>query len=80
MDLGIVIAIVGSTVAIIGVVISLMFWARQEINGVREELHEDRKDFLQILRSLETTITAIRIENKDFHYRLLEIERKRNID
>jgi hypothetical protein len=70
MDLGIIIAISVGTVSIIGVVISMMFWCRQESNSLRAEAKEDRKDLLQISRNIET-------EMKDFHYRLLEIERAR---
>jgi hypothetical protein len=70
MDLGIIIAIVGTGAALIGVVISMMFWVRQEANSLRAEAKEDRKDLLQISRNIET-------EMKDFHYRLLEIERAR---
>ena len=70
MDLGIIIAISVGTVSIIGVVISMMFWCRQEANSLRAEAKEDRKDLLQISRNIET-------EMKDFHYRLLEIDRAR---
>lgn len=70
MDLGIIIAIVGTGAALIGVVISMMFWVRQEANSLRAEAKEDRKDLMQISRNIET-------EMKDFHYRLLEIERAR---
>lgn len=48
----------------------MMFWVRQEANSLRAEAKEDRKDLLQISRNIET-------EMKDFHYRLLEIERAR---
>lgn len=77
MDVGIIVAIVGSAVAIIGVVISMMFWCRSEANSLRQEMKEDRKDLLQISRNLESAVIAIRDEVKDFHHRLLEIERSR---
>lgn len=70
MDLGIIIAIVGSAMAIIGVIISMMFWVRSEGNELRKEQKEDRRDILQLIRSME-------IEMKDFHYKLIEIERSR---
>lgn len=70
MDLGIIIAVVGSSVAIIGVVISMMFWVRQEANDLRSEQREDRKDLIQISRNIE-------IEMQDFHAKLLEIEKNR---
>lgn len=70
IDVGIIIAIVGSTMAIIGVVISMMFWVRSEANLLRSEAKEDRKDLIQISRNIE-------IEMKDFHHRLIEIERQK---
>lgn len=70
MDTGVAIAVAASAVAVVGVVISMMFWARQEANSLRGEAKEDRKDILQLVRSIE-------LEMKDFHYRLLEIERNR---
>ena len=69
-DMGIIIAIVGTGLAMIGIVIAMMFWSRSEANSLRSEAKEDRKDLLQISRNIET-------EMKDFHYRLLEIERNR---
>ena len=77
MDLGILIAVVGSTVSIVTVMIALIFWARSESNSVRSEMKEDRKDFLQLVRGIENAINEMKIENKDFHYRLLEIEKTR---
>ena len=71
MDNGIIIAISGSTIAIVGVVIAMMFWCRQESNSVREAQKEDRKDILELIRAIEK-------EMRDFHHRLLEIERARN--
>ena len=70
MDWAIIISIVGSAMAIIGVVISMMFWVRTESNSLRQDAKEDRKDLLTIVRVIEN-------EMKDFHYRLLEIERNR---
>lgn len=69
-DLGIIIAISGSTIAIVGVIIAMMFWVRNESNSLREEAKEDRKDLLTLVRVIEN-------EMKDFHYRLLEIEKNR---
>ena len=54
----------------------LWFWQRSESNGDRRELQnimrEDRKEIMQLLRNVEN-------EMKDFHDRLLEIERNRKI-
>ena len=68
--MGLIIALVGSTISIIGVVIAMMFWVRSEANTLRVEAKEDRKDLVQISRNMEA-------EMKDFHYRLLEIEKSR---
>lgn len=70
MDLGIIIAITGTGIAVVGAVLSMMFWSRSEANSLRAEAKEDRKDLLQISRNIE-------MEMRDFHYRLLEIERSR---
>lgn len=69
-DIGLIIAIVGTGIAMIGVVIAMMFWVRQESNSLRSEAKEDRKDILNLIRSIE-------MEMKDFHFRLLEIERSK---
>lgn len=69
-NISLVIAIVGSAIAIVGVVIAMMFWVRSEGNSLRAEQKEDRKDLMQLVRSIE-------MEMKDFHYKLLEIERNR---
>lgn len=70
MGIELIIAIVGSAIAIIGVVISMMFWMRSEANSMRSDQKEDRKDILELIRSIDK-------EMKDFHFRLLEIERSR---
>jgi len=58
----------------LGIIIPLFLWIRGESNADRREtqniLREDRKDFF-------TLITEIKDEMKDFHHRLLEIERSR---
>ena len=69
-NLGLIIAIVGTGIALIGVVISMMFWVRQEANGLRADAKEDRKELLQISRNIE-------LEMRDFHNRLCLIEEKR---
>lgn len=70
MELGVIIAITGSSVAIIGVVISMMFWCRQESNSLRQDAKEDRREFMQISRDIQ-------MEMKDFHHQLLEIQKER---
>lgn len=77
-NLGIIIAIVGTGIAIVAVVMSMMFWVRQEANQLRAEQKEDRKDLLQISRNLENVIQAMQIEMKDFHQKLIDIEMKKS--
>ena len=62
-DLGIIIAIVGSAIAIVGVMIALFLWTRGEANA-------DRRDIVNL-------IVAIKEEMKDFHARLCVIEERR---
>jgi Flp pilus assembly protein TadB len=76
MNLEIIVAIMGSTIAIVGVVVAMMFWVRQEANALRAEAKEDRKDFIQISRNLENYVYAIQSEMKDFHNRLCIIEER----
>ena len=76
-SISLIIAIVGTGIAIGGVVIAMMFWCRGEANTLRAEAKEDRKDLLQISRNLELAVMAIQTEVKDFHKRLCEIEAKR---
>jgi hypothetical protein len=68
--IGIIVAIVGVGIANVGVVISMMFWVRQESNSVRTDQKEDRRELLQISRNIEN-------EMKDFHRQLLEIQRSK---
>ena len=74
---GIIIAIVGTGATLVGTVISMMFWVRQETNMLRAEAKEDRKDFLQISRNLENVMVSMDKEMKEFHNRLIDIERQR---
>jgi hypothetical protein len=74
MELGIIIAIVGSAIGIIAIVIAMFLWLRSEANNDRRYIsaiqRDDRKDILELIRSIE-------FEIKDFHYKLIEIERGR---
>lgn len=76
-DIGLIIAIVGVGLAIIGVVISMMFWSRTEANSLRAEQKEDRRELMQISRNLELTVTAIQAEIKEFHRQMYELQSKR---
>lgn len=74
IDVATLIAVIASPFAILAVVIALFLWLRSEGNADRRHFleiqKEDRKDMLQM-------ITAIKEDAKDFHYRLLEIERQK---
>ena len=80
-DIGIIIAIVGTGIAIVGVVLAMMFWSRQEANSLRSDAKEDRKDLINLCREIQDEgrnfREALQTEIKDFHYRLLEIEKKK---
>ena len=80
-DLGLIIAIVGSAIALISVMTLLFLWVRSEANadrrGLSDVLTKDRRDFIDIARGLESALNEIKLENKDFHFRILEIERNR---
>lgn len=69
-NLGLIIAIVGTGIALVGVVMCMMFWVRTEANSLRADAKEDRKDFMNIIRAIEAEI-------RDFHDRLCKIEEKR---
>lgn len=73
-DLGIIIAIVGTGITFIAAMIAMFIWLRSEANADRRHFmdiqSEDRKELLQISRDMQ-------FEMKDFHYKLLEIERNR---
>ena len=63
MDLGIIIAIVGTGFAMVGVTIALFLWNRSEANS-------DRRDMVNL-------VLAIQSEVRDFHNRLIDIEKGR---
>lgn len=69
-ELSIIIAIFALATTIIGIIISMLIWVINESNELRKEAQADRKDLLQLTKNIEN-------EMKDFHYRLLDIERGR---
>jgi uncharacterized protein YlxW (UPF0749 family) len=79
-DLGLIIAIVGTGIGIIAVVLAMFFWVRSEANDDRRNMQdiqrEDRKDLLQLTRNIENAVYAIQNEMKDFHNRLIEVQKK----
>lgn len=70
MGLEIVIAIVGSAIAIVGVMIALFLWTRSEANA-------DRRDIVNLILAIQEEVKAIQLEMKDFHNRMCNIEQKR---
>ena len=82
-NLGLIITIVGSAIAIVGVTITLMLWVRGEANADRRDIVDL---IVQIKQDISTTreetsklINEIHLEMKDFHHRLLNIESKEPI-
>lgn len=81
MDWNQVLTIVGTNIALIlaslGTTITLFLWARGEASQDRRQWHDeaslDRRDMLTLLRGIQDEI-------KDFHSRLLEVERKKRTD
>lgn len=71
MDLGIIIAIVGSAMGIIAVTLTLMLWVRGEANA-------DRRDMVNLVVAIKDDIQAIQLEMRDFHSRLCAIEERRH--
>jgi hypothetical protein len=61
-DIGLIVAIVGSSVAIIGVLIAIMFWVRSESNDLRKTAQEDRKDIVGFFRQSEKDLNEHRKE------------------
>jgi hypothetical protein len=68
--IGIIIALASIGLTMVGVMVGMMFWVRTEANSLRTDAKEDRKDLLNLVRAIENEV-------KDFHYRLIEIERNR---
>jgi flagellar basal body-associated protein FliL len=68
-DIGLIIAIVGTGIALVGVVIAMMFWSRSEANSLRNEAKEDRKDMIQLIRSMDLQMT-------DFHRQMIDVQKK----
>jgi hypothetical protein len=85
-DVGLVVAIVGSAIGIIAVVISMFFWVRSEANNDRRRMddvqREDRKDLLQISRNIENEIkdfhNKLAFQDMEFRSKILEIEKSRS--
>lgn len=70
MDLGVIISIIGSAVAIVGAVIALFLWTRSEANA-------DRRDVVNLILAIKDEIAAIHLEVRDFHNRLIAIEERK---
>jgi len=62
-------------------VFGLFIWnrteSRNDIRHMDEKLEANRELVREIHNESKTMLTAIQLEMKDFHYRLLEIERSK---
>lgn len=58
----------------LAIILPLWLWTRSEnrtdMRQLQEIQRQDRRDILELIRTIETEV-------KDFHYRLLEIEKER---
>ena len=65
----------------LAVILPIWLWARSEsrsdARNLQDQITNDRREFIQCIRNIEYSINEMKIENKDFHYRLLDIERNR---
>lgn len=61
-NLGLIIAIVGSGFAVVGVIVALFLWIRAESNS-------ERSDIVNLIIEMKT-------ENKDFHGRMCVLEER----
>lgn len=69
-DLGLIVAGVGIGITLLGLSISIVCWFGN--------FSEDRKEVVETNRKNEKTLDDLQMEMKDFHYRLVEIERHFN--
>jgi len=80
-DLGVIIAISIGCFTIVGATVTMLLWLRSESRSdwrnLQDQTIEDRREMIQISRNLEQVSVNMQLEMKDFHYRLLEIERNR---
>jgi hypothetical protein len=72
--MGLIITIVGTGIGIIislgALVLTLFLWNRGEGNS-------DRRDIVNLVIAIKEDIQAIQLEMKDFHNRLVDIERNK---
>lgn len=71
--IGLIIAIVGTGIAISGVTVAMFFWVRSEANNDRRTQAQDTKE---LRRELVEVMRSIDQEFKDFHNRIYKLEEK----
>lgn len=71
LDINVILTLIGSSAAIIGINIALISWLRADIKDLKTEISADRRDILSL-------INAIKEETRDFHGRLCRIEEKKS--
>lgn len=76
-NLGLIVAIVGTGITIVGVLFGVIFWTRSESNSLRSEANADRRDIVSLVISIKDEIHAIQLEMRDFHTRMCAIEERR---
>lgn len=69
MDWVVALTTIGSVASIAGVNVALYAWLRTDIKEIKQEAAADRRELLQLIRSIEQEI-------KDFHGRLCTIEER----
>lgn len=67
-DVGLVIAIIGTGITLVGSMLAIFLWVRSEANS-------DRREFFAALQGLQKEFN---MEMKDYHGRLCKIEEDRN--
>lgn len=73
MDWTIVLTGIGTVASVVGVNITLFSWIRADVKEIKAEAAADRRDILNLVRSINQEIQK---EMKDFHGRLCAIEER----
>lgn len=60
-----------SFICLIASIIFIPIWTEKKLNLLRIERLEERKEIIELIKSIET-------EMKDFHYQILKIKRDQN--
>lgn len=69
-DTGVIITLIATTMGSTGAILAMMFWCRTEANSLRDQATMDRREIIDLIRAIDGEV-------KDFHYRLIEVEKGR---